>query len=66
MPHLLPNGTAVDYSTDPDAQYVSWDQLARESGNPSLAHEAQRGTKAWYREQAQEAILRAYNRKASA
>jgi hypothetical protein len=55
---------AVPDSRD-TGERVSWQQLARMAGMPSHGRDAAFGAKAWYRDQAQRAILAAFNRATS-
>lgn len=68
MPWFREDGTAT--STRPSyataSEYVSWETLARLCGNPSWAHDAEHAVKAYYREKAQQQILRAFNQRRAA
>lgn len=65
MPYQRADGTAVKniHEAGNGGTFVSWADLAHAIGNPSLVRDAEFEPKAYYRQQAQDAILAAYNRR---
>jgi hypothetical protein len=66
MPTIIEqDGHRVAVPGEQPGERVSWQQLARMAGMPSHGRDAAFGAKAWYRDQAQRAILAAFNRATS-